>query len=111
MHPERRQATGPRPQPRWMPLPEVLYAQGVKSYRRRRRVGVKHRVVLGTRRAIARVLATCGWRLNLDRRQCVAAIGRRVNTMCRGEEGGRDRLVLCQTYHNFVLPHASLRPP
>src|SRR2546426_2509176 len=119
MHPERRQATGPRPQPRWMPLPEVLYAQGVKSYRRRRRVGVKHRVVFGTRRAIARVLATCGWtintafveRLNLDLRQCVAAIGRRVNTRCQGAAGLRDQLALFQTYHNFVLPHASLRQP
>jgi hypothetical protein len=27
IHPERRQATGPRPKPRWMPLPELLYAQ------------------------------------------------------------------------------------
>ena len=50
-------------------------------------------------------------RLNLDLRQCVAAIGRRVNTVGRGEAGLRDRLVLFQTYHNFVLPHASLRQP
>jgi transposase-like protein len=40
MPPERRQAKGPRPKPRWMPLPELLYAQVVKSYRRRRIVGV-----------------------------------------------------------------------
>jgi hypothetical protein len=33
-HPARRQATGPRPKPRWIPLPELLYAQVVKSYRR-----------------------------------------------------------------------------
>src|SRR5215475_2070940 len=46
-HPARRQATGPRPKPRWMPLPELLYAQVVKSYRRRRIVGVKHRMVFG----------------------------------------------------------------
>ena len=36
IQPERRQAKGPRSKPRWMPLPERLYAQGVKSYRRRR---------------------------------------------------------------------------
>src|SRR5256886_8227077 len=42
---ERRQDTGPMPKPRWMPLPELLSAQVVKSYRRRRIVGVKHRVV------------------------------------------------------------------
>jgi hypothetical protein len=48
-------------------------------------------------------------RLNLDIRQRVAAIGRRVNTLCQGEAGLRDQLALFQTYHNFVLPHASLR--
>jgi hypothetical protein len=119
MQPERRQPTGPMPKPRWKPLPALRYAQVVKSYRRRRLVGVKHRVVFGTRLAIAQVLAACGWtintafieRLNLDIRQRVAAVGRRVNTLCRGEEGLRDQMVLFQTYHNFVLPHASLRQP
>src|SRR5499433_4281901 len=50
-------------------------------------------------------------RLNLDIRQRVAAIGRRVNTLCQSEKGLLDQLVLFQTYHNFVLPHASLRQP
>jgi hypothetical protein len=107
------------PKPRWMPLLELLYAQVVKSYRRRRLVGVTHRVVFGTQRTIEQVLARCGWtintafveRLTLDIRQRVAAIGRRVNTLCQGAEGLRDQLVLFQTYHNFVLPHASLRQP
>src|SRR5947199_789658 len=93
MHPERRQEKGPAPKSRWMPLPALLYAQVVKSYRRRRIVGVKHRVVFGTRLAIEQILASCGWtintafveRLNLDIRQRVAAIGRRVNTLCQGE--------------------------
>ena len=48
-------------------------------------------------------------RLNLDLRQCVAALGRRVNTLCQGEGGLRDQVALFQGYHNFVLPHASLR--
>jgi IS1 family transposase len=117
MHPERRQDKGSMPQPRWMPLPELLYAQVVKSYRRRRLVGVTHRVVFGTQLAIEAVLAACGWtistafieRLNLDIRQRVAAVGRRVNTLCRGETSLLDQMVLFQTYHNFVLPHASLR--
>src|SRR5216683_2382628 len=82
MQPERRQDKGPMPKPRWMPLPELLYAQVVKSYRRRRIVGVTHRVVFGSRLAIEQMLARCGWtfntafveRLNLDLRQCVAAI-------------------------------------
>jgi len=63
-HPERRQDTGPRPKPRWMPRPELLYAQVVKSYRRRRLVGVTHRVVFGTRLAIEQVLARWGWTIN-----------------------------------------------
>jgi len=119
MQPERRQDRGPMPKPRWMPLPALLYAQVVKSYRRRRLVGVKHRVVFGTQLAIEQVLAACGWtintafveRLNLDIRQRVAAIGRRVNTLCQGEASLRDQLILFQVYHNFVLPHASLRQP
>ena len=60
MQPERRQERGPTPRPRWIPLPELLYAQVVKSYRRRRIVGVKHRVVFGTRLAIEQLLACCG---------------------------------------------------
>src|SRR6266536_14415 len=50
-------------------------------------------------------------RLNLDIRQRVAAVGRRVNTLCQGEDGLRQQLVVFQAYHNFVLPHASLRQP
>jgi hypothetical protein len=82
-------------------------------------VGVTHRVGFGSRLAIAQMLASCGWtintafveRLNLDIRQCVAAIGRRVNTLCQGEAGLRDQLTLCHVSHNFVLPHTSLRQP
>ena len=102
-----------------MPLPELLYAQVVKSYRRRRLVGVKHRVVCGTQLAIEQILTACGWRintafverLNLDIRQRVAAVGRRVNTLCKSEDGLFGQLALFQTYHNFVLPHASVRQP
>ena len=119
MQPERRHATGPKPKPRWRPQPELRYAQIVKSYRRRRLVGVKHRVVFGTQLAIEQLLARCGWsihtsfvaRLHLDLRQRVAAIERRVTTLCQGEAGLRDQLALFQVYHNCVLPHANLRQP
>jgi hypothetical protein len=102
-----------------MPLPQLLYAQVVKSYRRRRLVRVKHRVVFGTIERVKQVLSACGWqintafveRLNLDLRQRVAAVGRRVNTLCEGEDGMRQQLALFQRYHNFCLPHASLRVP
>src|SRR5262249_39619673 len=115
----RRRAQGPAPTPRWMPLPQLLYAQVVKSYRRRRLVGGTHRVVFGTRLAIEQVLAACGWtintafveRLNLSIRQHVAAVGRRVSTLCKGEDGLRQQVALYHVYHNFCLPHASLRQP
>jgi hypothetical protein len=50
-------------------------------------------------------------RVNLSLRQHVAAIGRRTSTLCRGEAGLGYQLALYHVYYNFVLPHASLRPP
>ena len=50
-------------------------------------------------------------RLNLDIRQRVAAVGRRVNTLCQGEDSLQHSLAVFHVYHNFVLPHASLRQP
>jgi hypothetical protein len=115
--PPRRQARGPAPKPRWMPLPALRYAQVVKSYRRRRLVEVQHRVVFGTKAAVEQVLAACGRQintsfveqLNLRLRQRVAAIRRRSATSCKSPDGLGQQLVLFQVYHNFVLPHASLR--
>src|SRR5207253_985224 len=83
VQPRRRQATGPAPKPRWLPLPQLLYAQVIKTVRRRRLVRVRNRVVFGTLEAVQQVLAACGWqintafveRLNLSLRQHVAAIG------------------------------------
>jgi hypothetical protein len=65
------------------------------------------------------VLAVCGWqintafveRINLSLRQHVAAVGRRVTTLCKDEDGLRQQLTLYQAYYNFCLPHASLRQP
>jgi IS1 family transposase len=119
VQPPRRQATGPAPKPRWMPLPALLYAQVIKQYRRRRLVGVRHRVIFGRLAAVKQVLAAQDWRINtafiervnLTIRQHVAAVGRRVMTLCKGEAGLRHQVVLYHTYYNFCLPHASLRMP
>jgi len=119
VQPQRRKAQGPLPKPRWMPLPQLLYAQVVKVTRRRRLVRVSHRVVFGTRVAIEQVLAAHGWhintafieRVNLTIRQHVAAVGRRVMTLCKGEAGLHQQLAVYHTYYNFCLPHASLRQP
>jgi transposase-like protein/IS1 family transposase len=112
-------ATGRRPNPRWLPLPQLQYAQVVKQTRRRRLVAVSARVVFGTRAEIKQRLAAYGWqintafieRVNLTLRQQVAAVGRRVTTLCKGEVGLRQQLALYHVYYNFCLPHASLRLP
>lgn len=113
----RRQARGPAPKPRWMPLPELLYAQVIKTMRRRRIVEVKRHVVIGTQAAVDQVLGVWGWqintsfieRLNLSLRQRVVAIRRRSASPCKNGDSLNHQLVLFQVYHNFVLAHASLR--
>jgi hypothetical protein len=102
-----------------MPLPHLRYAQVVKQYRCRRLVRVHHWVVFGALAAIAQALAAHGWQINtafierqnLTIRQHVAAVGRRVMTLCKGEEGLRHQLSLYHVYYNFCLPHAALRQP
>ena len=119
VQPERRQAKGPVPKPRWMPLPELLHAQVIKTTRRRHLVCVRQRVVFGTLEAVQQVLAACGWqintafveRLNFTIRQHGAAIGRRVSTLCKGEEGLDQQLALYHGYYNLCLPHGSLCQP
>ncbi len=116
LQPPHHQPTGPTPKPRWMPLPQLCYAQVIKTMRRRRLVEVRHPVVFGTRGAVEQVVSACGWkintafieRLNLSFRQHVAAVGRRVTTLCKGEDGLRQQLALYQVYDNFCLPHTSL---
>jgi IS1 family transposase len=85
VQPSRRWATGPTPKPRWMPHPQLLYAQVLKHHRHRRLVGMCPRVVFGSLNAVKQVLAATGWqintafieRVNLTIRQHVAAVGRR----------------------------------
>jgi IS1 family transposase len=116
MQPARHQGVGRWPKPRWMPQPRLLYAQVVQSYRRRRITAVTHRVVFSARETSESILAKRGGkintslieRLNLDCRPHVTAIGRRVNTLCKHEAGLRQQLAIFHTYHNFVLPHASV---
>src|SRR5262245_56375335 len=65
------------------------------------------------------VLAARGWqmttafveRLKVDLRQHVAAIDRRVTTVCQHEVGWRQQLALFHTDHHVCWPHASLRMP
>ena len=104
VQPARWRAQGPTPQPRWVPLPGLRSAQGVKTVRRRRLVRVKPRVVFGTLEGVHQVLAACGGqitpacieRLNLSIRQHGAALGRRVTTRGTHEDGVRQQLALSQ---------------
>src|SRR5262249_19681387 len=88
-------------------LPGLLYAQVVKTMRRRRLVAVTHRMVFGTLEAVNQLLAPLGWqintsfveRLNLTLRQHVAAVGRRVSTLCKAEDGLRQQLALYHVYY------------
>jgi hypothetical protein len=116
VQPPRRQARGPAPKPRWMPVSDLLYARVVKVLRRRRIVEVQHQVVLGTQLAVDQVLSASGWqintsfveRLNLIFRQRVAPMRRRSATSCKGQAGLDHQLALFLVNYNFVLPHASL---
>jgi hypothetical protein len=102
-----------------MPLPQLLYTQVVKRYRRHRLVGVRHSVVFGTLAEIKHLLAAQGWqintgfieRINLTTRQHVAALGRCVPTLCKHEDGLRQQLASYHVYYNFCLRHTSLRLP
>jgi IS1 family transposase len=119
VQPPRRQVQGPTPKPRWMPRPALLYAQVVKQYRRRRVVRVRYRLVFGTLAGVKQLLTAQGWQINtafiervhLTIRQHVAAVGRRVTTLCKSEAGLHQQLALYHTYYNFCLPHTSLRRP
>ena len=114
----RRQAKGHVPSHAGCPCPSCSMRRWSRR-RRRRLVRVRHRVVFGMLAAVQQVLASCGWqintafveRLNLSLRQHVAAIGRRVSTLCKGEDGLGQQLALYHVYYNFVLPHATLRQP
>src|SRR6266481_2878042 len=94
----RRQATGPAPKPRWMPRPQLLYAQVIKTVRRRRLVRVRHRVVFGTLETVNAVLAPLGCQIN-------TAFIERLNLTIR------QHVALYHVYDNFCLPHASVRQP
>ena len=64
---------------------------------------------------INQVLVSHGWQINtafiermqLSMRQYVTAVGRRVTTLYKGEDGLRQQLAM---YHgDFCLPHISMR--
>lgn len=106
--------------PRWQALPELLYAQVVKQRLKGRVVSVTKRAIFGSLTAIEAALQLSGVsqvvntsfieRLNLTIRQHVAALGRsKVSGIAKTVAGLQGQLSLARAYHNFCLPHASLR--
>src|SRR6266853_2668196 len=101
-----------------MPLPGLRYAQVVKTVRRWRLVDVQHRVVFGTLEAVNDVLAPLGWhlntafveRLNLTIRQHVAAVWRRVSTLCKGEDGLRQQVAVFPLLLQFLFAPCECTP-
>ena len=91
----------------------------MKTVRGRRLVRVRPRIVFGTLEAVQPVLAACGWQSNtactervpLTIRQPVAAVGRRVTTLCKGEDGVRRQLALSHVYSHCGWPPTSRRVP
>jgi IS1 family transposase len=97
VQPARQWAQGPAPKPRWLPLPQLLYARVVKQYRRRRLVRVRHRVVFGTLAAVEQVLAPLGWQIN-------TAFIERVNLTIRQHVAAR------ATRHHVLQTRSGLTP-
>lgn len=116
---QRQHMRGRSPKPRWLPIPELLYAQVVKQREHGRVVSVTKRAIFGCPEAIEKALQASGIsqvintafieRLNLTIREHVAALGRKVQDLAKSISGLRNQLSLAQTYHNFCLPHSSLR--
>ena len=42
--------------------------------------------------------------------KCIAALGRRVNTLCQGEDGLRQQLMVYHTYYKFLPAPCELAP-
>ncbi len=66
--------------------------------------------------AVKHILAPCGWhmntacveRINLALRQHVAAVGRRVSTLCKGEDGLRQQLAVLALVPFDVRPSRAI---
>ena len=113
----RRGSRGPHPKPRWLPLPELLYAQVVKKRVKGRVVAVTSWVVYGSAEVIQETLAQLGWQINtafIERanrtfRQHISALARRTASLAKTDQGLRRQTLLWWGYYNFCLPHTTLR--
>jgi transposase InsO family protein len=103
----------------WSVKPELLYAQLVKRYRRRRLASVERRVCLGapeTYRARLQLIGLSGRvqtafieRLNLTIRRSIAALARRSWSSAQSVSELTLQFDWWRAVYHFARPHASLR--
>ena len=105
---------------RWMPLPDLTYAQVVKRRVRKRLVSVKHKVVYGSKESVReQIRQSIGnvinisfvERMNLTLRHHVPALARRTIQIAKTVLGLEQQLIVAGTNYNFCKPHSSLCLP
>jgi IS1 family transposase/transposase-like protein len=121
VQPERNGTRGRHPQPRLVPVDDLLYAQVVKIHENGRLKEVKTKVIFGKPEAIAEKLANSPVsssintsfveRDNLTQRQSNRRLTRRTNGFSKEISWFEKQLWLSMAYYHFVLPHHSLRQP
>jgi len=103
----------------WQVAANLLYAQVVKQYRRRKLAHVVHRLLLGTQGAWEAALQAAGTRvsintalverLNLTLRQSLAALTRRTLCLAKTKRHLQLRLNAYLVYYNLVRKHMTLQ--
>lgn len=121
IQPERNGLRGRYPQPRLVPVDDLLYAQVVKIRENGRVKEVKTKIVFGKPEIIAEKLANSPVsysintsfveRDNLTQRQSNRRLTRRTNGFSKDISWFEKQLWLSMAYYHFVLPHHSLRQP
>ena len=105
---------------RWVPLPDLTYAQVVKRRIKRRLVRVSHKVIYGSKESMReRIKQSIGntintsfvERMNLTPRYHAPVLARRTIQIAKTALGLEQQLSLTGTKYNFCLPHSSLRLP
>jgi IS1 family transposase len=111
--------TGKPGRPRWQAWKNILIAQVIKRYAKRRVVAVTRRIVQGTRRQVDAVRRRSQGqgvintayieRLNATFRERWAPLVRRGRALARRTLTLEHGMYLIGTVYNFCSPHASLR--
>jgi IS1 family transposase/transposase-like protein len=121
VQPERKGTRGRFPQPRLVPVENLLYAQVVKVRENGHLKEVKTKIIFGKPEVIAEKRANSVVssaintsfveRDNLTQRQSNRRLTRKTNGFSKEISWFEKQLWLSMAYYHFVLPHHSLRQP